>query len=84
MNRRKSKKIYKAGTLITVQGTHCVFMVIGLKGKCELESFNGINIVTGKPVVRCDGLARIATKKEQRMYWASIKTLIQPKVEKES
>lgn len=83
MKKRKSKKIYKAGTLITVQGTHCVFMVIGLKGKCELDSFNGINIVTGKPVVRCDGLARLATKKEQRMYWASIKRLIQSKEEEE-
>lgn len=81
MNRRRSKKIYKPGTLITVQGTYCVFMVIGLKGKNELDSFNGINVVTGKPVIRCDGRARLATKKEQRLYWTFIKALIHEKEE---
>ena len=76
MNRRKSKKLYAPGTLVTIKGTTCVFMSLGLKGKGELESFNGINIITGEPVTRCDGQARLATKKEQRWYWLSIKKLI--------
>ena len=55
MKRRKSKKIFVPGTLITVRGTNCVFMSLGMKHSCELESFNGFDISTGHPVRRCDG-----------------------------
>ena len=75
MNRRKNKKLYAPGTLVTIKGKHCVFMSLGLRNKNSLDSFNGIDILTGKPVARCDGQARLATKKEQRLYWTYIRSL---------
>lgn len=73
MKRRKAKKMYKAGTLITVRGTSCIFMSLGFKGKNELDSFNGINIATGELIRRCDGIVRLATKREKAKYWEILK-----------
>lgn len=79
MGKRKSKKQFKPGTLITVQGTRCVFMSLGLKGDNTIESMNGIDIITGKPVSRCDGKARLATKREQMWYWIALRHIIEKK-----
>lgn len=70
MKRRKSKKTFAPGILITVHGTSCVFMSLGMKSASELDSFNGFNIATGQPVTKCDGRVRIATRKESTKYWS--------------
>ena len=75
MKRRINKIVYTPGTLVTIKGTKCVFMSLGLRGNGFLDSFNGINLLTGNPVSRCDGQARLATKKEQRLYWTYIRSL---------
>ena len=75
MKRRINKIVYVPGTLVTIKGTKCVFMSLGLRGNGFLDSFNGINLLTGNPVSRCDGQARLATKKEQRLYWTYIRSL---------
>jgi hypothetical protein len=72
MNIRKAKKLYKAGTLFKVEGTHVVGMSLGYRSYNEIESFNLIDVVTGEPVARCDGKCRLATKREQDWYWAGI------------
>ena len=73
MNRRKAKRMYKCGTLITVEGTGCVFMSLGLHGDGSVDSFNGVNIRTKELVSRCSGKGRVATKKECAAYWSVIK-----------
>ena len=73
MKRRKAKKLCKCGTLLTIEGTGCVFMSLGLIGKNEINSFNGINIHTRELISRCDGKARVATKKECAIYWHVMK-----------
>ena len=81
MKKRINKIVYAPGTLVTIKGTKCVFMSLGLRGNGFLDSFNGINLLTGNPVSRCDGQARLATKKEQKMYWMYIRTLVHKKDE---
>lgn len=76
---REAKKAYRPGTLITVEGTHCVFMSLGLKKNFKLDSFNGMDILTGEPVRRCDGTARPATKKESLLYWIHLRNFIKGK-----
>lgn len=80
MKRRKSKKVYTEGQLITVQGTSCVFMSLGLIGNNELNSFNGFDISTGRVVKRCDGKVRLATKKESKRYWLAMKFFLADKI----
>ena len=80
MKRRKSKKLFKPGTLVTIQGTSCVFMSLGLKSACELDSFNGFDISNMKPVTRCDGKARLATKKECERYWMAMKKMVKNRI----
>lgn len=75
MKRRKSKKMYAPGTLVAIQGTSCVFMSLGIRNENQLDSFNGIDLSTGKAVRRCDGIARPATRKESEKYWTCIKAL---------
>ena len=69
MKRRKAKKLCKCGTLLTIEGTSCVFMSLGLVGKNTIDSFNGVDICKGELISRCDGKARVATRKECAMYW---------------
>lgn len=76
MNIRKAKKLYKAGTLFKVEGTNVVGMSLGCNRKNEIDSFNLIDILTGESVKRCDGKCRLATKKEQRLYFASLRAII--------
>lgn len=78
MKRRKSKKLFKPGTLVTIQGTHCVFMSLGLKGNNELESINGINLETKRVVKECNGKARPSTKREAALYWDILRYCILP------
>lgn len=73
MKRRKVKKLCKCGTLLAIEGTGCVFMSLGLKGKNEIDSFNGVNIRTMELISICDGVARVATKKECDAYWSIMK-----------
>ena len=80
MKRRNSKKKFAPGTLITVQVTSCVFMSLGMKSSCELDSFNGFDLNTGNPVVVCNGRARLATKKEMVKYWDVLKKFAKEKV----
>ena len=80
MKRRKTKKKFAPGTLVAVHGTNCVFMSLGMKSACELESFNGFDISTGQPVRRCDGKVRLATKKECTRYWDALREIINGKV----
>ena len=80
MKRRISKKKFSPGTLITVQGTNCVFMSLGMKSSCELDSFNGFDLNTGNPVVVCNGRARLATKKEMVKYWDVLKKFAKEKI----
>ena len=80
MKRRKSKKKFAPGTLITVQGTSCVFMSLGVKSPCELDSFNGFDLSTGNPVVVYSGRVRLATKKEVVKYWSILKKFAKEKV----
>ena len=65
MKIRKQKKIKKEGTVFVVIGTDCAFMSVGMKSKSEVASFNGFNLVSGKPVKRADGFCRVATKAEK-------------------
>lgn len=76
MKRRRSKKTFAPGTLITVQGTSCVFMSLGMMSASELNSFNGFDMATGQPVTRCDGRVRLATRKECDRYWECLKDLL--------
>ena len=80
MKRRTSKKKFAPGTLITVQGTTWVFMSLGMKSPCELDSFNGFDLNTGNPVAVCNGRARLATKKERVKYWNVLKKFAKEKV----
>lgn len=80
MKRRYSKKKFSPGTLITVQGTSCVFMSLGMKTPCELDSFNGFDLSTGNPVAVCNGRARLSTKKERTKYWNVLKNFVKEKV----
>lgn len=80
MKRRKAKKVYSEGQLVTVQGTSCVFMSLGLIGNNELNSFNGFDISTGCVVKRCDGKVRLATKKERKRYWLAMKFFLADKI----
>ena len=73
MKRRKAKKLCKCGTLLTIEGTSCVFMSLGLIDKNRIDSFNGIDIRKREFISRCDGKARVATKKECEMYWHIMK-----------
>ncbi len=79
MNTRKAKKLYKAGTLFKVEGTHVVGMSLGYRSYNEIESFNLIDVVTGEPVARCDGKCRLATKREQDWYWAALRAIVNRK-----
>lgn len=74
MNKRKVKKLFKPGTLFTVEGTHVVGMSLGYKDLNQIDSFNLMDIVTGEPVKRCDGKCRLATKREQHWYWAALRS----------
>ena len=73
MKRRKSKKKFIPGTLVTVIGTSYVFTSLGMKSEKELYTINGFDIKTGVPVTVCSGEARLATKKECVRYWKCIK-----------
>ena len=73
MKIRKAKKLCKCGTLLTIEGTSCVFMSLGLIDKNRIDSFNGIDIRKREFISRCDGKARVATKKECAMYWSIMK-----------
>ena len=66
-------KLFEPGTLITIRGTSCVFMSVGVKTNNEIDTFNGFDILTGEPVTRCDGQARLATKKECTLYWSALR-----------
>ena len=79
MKKRNSKKMFSPGTLITVQGTNCVFMSLGMKSSCELDSFNGFDLRTGNPVAVCNGMARLSTKKERVKYWGILKEFAKEK-----
>ena len=75
MKKSALKKIKRKGTLITIKGTNCVFMSLGVFGN-RVESFNGFNLKTMEPVRRCDGKARLATKAEQARYWTCLITYL--------
>ena len=77
MNNKQRSKLKKAGTLITIKGTSCVFMVIGMKDKNTVDSFNGFDIKTGIAVQKCDGVCRLATKREQSAYWSCLRKFIE-------
>ena len=79
MNIRKAKKLYKAGTLFKVEGTTVIGMSLGYKDLNQIESFNLIDIVAGEPVKRCDGKCRLATKREQDLYWAALRAIVNRK-----
>ena len=72
MNNRKIKRILTAGTLFRVIGSNAVFMSLGglHPGSNSIRSFNGLDIKERKPVTRADGRCRLATKKEQKLYWS--------------
>lgn len=79
MNNRKLKKLMKPGTLYTIIGGHCVFVNMGgfkrtSKGLSPY-AFNGIDLKERCWVSRCDGRCRLATEKEQKLYWNIIKEL---------
>lgn len=75
MKKSALKKIKRNGTLVSIKGTDCVFMSLGVFGG-RLESFNGFNLKTAEPVTRCDGEARLATEAERARYWACVKRYI--------
>ena len=66
-------KLFEPGTLVTIQGTSCVFMSVGVKTNKEIDTFHGFDILTGEPGTRCDGQARLATKKECTLYWSALR-----------
>lgn len=76
MNKRKIKKTYAPGTLVTIVGTHYVFMSLGYDVNGGLRSFNGFNIITEKPVHNVSGKARLATKGERYHYWKIIRKIM--------
>ena len=73
MNNRQRSKLKNHGTLITIKGTSCVFMVKGMKDRNTIDSFNGFYIKTGMVVKSCDGICRLATKREQSAYWSCLR-----------
>ena len=73
MKIRKVKKLSKCGTLLTIEGSSCVFMSLGFMAGNRIDSFNGIDIRKREFISRCDGKARLATKRECKMYWSIMK-----------
>ena len=73
IEKENPNKLFEPGTLITIRGTSCVFMSVGVKTNNEIDTFNGFDILTGEPVTRCDGQARLATKKECTLYWSALR-----------
>lgn len=81
MKKRNYKRIYRPGTLFRVQGSDCVFMSLGLNPRngSQIFSFNGIDIVKRKAVIRADGRAVPAKKWEEQTYWQVMKEIISEK-----
>ena len=73
MKRRTIKKLCAPGSLITVKGTQCVFMSLGMETGTKIGSFNGINLSTGDFINRCDGTVRPSTASEKKKYWECMK-----------